>query len=444
VSVPLQLGANPPTYPAAEQVNGRIDEVAIYNYALGGNDVMNHYNARYGNVPPIVSTPVATPPTNYAGLSSSIQAVADGLNLTYQWYKAPGTLLPGETGSTLTRSPLQLSDSGSYFVQVTNSFGVSNSPNVTLMVLPIPTNANQLNLTNALVVHLPFDGDYLDISGRSNNGTNIGSTTFTNAAIGTSAVHYFSDTGSSSFKYVTLGVRPDLQFSSNVDFTVSFWARQPAGSTYTNLPFFTDAVGSTAHGGFAFAPFAGTGGGGWIWTIGTVSSPNAATTFPDSNLINDGNWHHLAFVASRTANCTTYLDGQQVDSQSIDSAVIGDINTPNAATIGQDPTGAYAVTADADLDDLGVWRRALTPLEVGGIYVAGASNSVSFASVVIVRAALQVQQVGGQWQITWTGSSGALQAAPNVTGTYTNVIGASSPYTIPTGSSPQLFYRLKY
>ena len=185
-----------------------------------------------------------------------------------------------------------------------------------------------------------------------------------------------------------------------------------------------------------------------MWTIGTVTSPNAATSFPDSNLINDGNWHHLAHSANRSANCTTYLDGVQVDSQSIVAAVVGNINTIYAATIGQDATGAYPVTADADLDDFGVWRRALTPLEISGIYLAGASNSVSFAPSVAaapVRVALQVQQVApGQWQITWTGTDGALQASPVVSGGYTNVPGASSPYTIPISSGPQLFYRLKY
>src|SRR5262249_3798132 len=155
--------------------------------------------------------------------------------------------------------------------------------------------------------------------------------------VGTNGLHYESGITLGVTNYVTLGVRPDLQFGSNVDFTVSFWVRQTNGSTYTNLPFFTDAIGSTGNGGYAFAPYAGQGGGGWIWTVGGASSPSQFTSFPDANLINDGNWHHLAHVANRAASLTTYLDGVQVDSQSI--GFVGDINTANAATIGQDPTG---------------------------------------------------------------------------------------------------------
>jgi hypothetical protein len=330
-------------------------------------------------------------------------------------------------------------------VQVTNPVGSSNSPVVGLTVLPIPTNATDLNLTNALVLHLPFDSDYKDISGRGNNGTNVGSTSFVSpGAIGTNALHYSSDTNISSFNYVTLGVVPDLQFGATTNFSVSFWIRQPAFSTFTNLPFFTDAIGSTGNGGYAFAPYAGTGGGGWMWTAGSVTSPNAATHFPDFNLINDGNWHHLVHVADRSANLTTYLDGTQVDSQSI--VIIGDIDTTNAATIGQDPTGTYPVTASADIDDLGVWQRTLTPLEVSGIYLAGASNSVSFAPAInsIVRVPLTIQRVSGQLQISWPGGAGTLQASTNVTGTYTNVTGASSPYTVPVPLSSQSYYRLKF
>ena len=456
----LQLGANPPSYTTggadggAEQVNGRIDEAAFYPYALSQAQVTNHFSARYATLaPPIVFAPIVNPPTNYETLSATLQADAAGTALTYQWYKAPSTLLSGKTDATLTLSPLQLSDGGNYFVQVSNPAGTSNSPTSTLTVLAIPSDASQLNLTNGLVLHLPFDSDYADISGRGNDGTNSGASLIA-GRVGAQALHYETAITPGVTNYVTLGVRSDLKFSSNVDFTVSYWVRQPTGSTYTNLPFFGDAIGSTGSGlggnpGFVFAPYqTASSAGGWQLAIGgsisSMSSPSPFTTFPDSDLINDGTWHHLVHVATRAANVATYLDGAQVDSEAI--SFIGNINNNNAATIGQDPTGVYPVAAQADLDDLGVWRRALTPLEVSGIYLAGATNHVSFAPPVnpLVRAALQIVQVSpGQYQIIWTGG-GTLQASGDVVGTYTNVPGGTSPYTIPITSSPQLFYRLKY
>jgi autotransporter-associated beta strand protein len=457
----LQLGANPPSYTTggsdggAEQVNGRMDEAAFYNYALSQTQVTNHYTARYATLaPPIVFAPIVNPPTNYESLSATLQADAAGTSLSYQWFKAPSTLLSGKTDATLTLSPLQLSDAGNYYVQVSNPVGTSNSPTSTLTVLPIPSSASQLNITNGLVLHLPFDSDYADISGRGNDGTNVGAALVASAAVGTNALHYETAITPGVTNYVTLGVRADLKFSSNVDFTVSYWVRQLNGSTYTNLPFFGDTINSTGSGsggnpGFVFAPYeTAISAGGWQLAIGgsvgTMSSPSAFTTFPDSNLINDGNWHHLVHVGTRAANVATYLDGTQVDSEAI--SFIGNIDNNNAATIGQDPTGAYPVAAQADLDDLGVWRRTLTPLEVSGIYLAGATNHISFAPPVnpLVRAALQIVQVSpGQYQIIWPGG-GTLQASADVLGPYTNVPSGTSPYTIPISLSPQLFYRLKY
>ena len=62
----------------------------------------------------------------------------------------------------------------------------------------------------------------------------------------------------------------------------------------------------------------------------------------------------------------------------------GQCHDPYAATIGQDPTGAYAATAGAYLDDLGVWTKTLTPLQVSGICLAGSINHVSFAPAVVL------------------------------------------------------------
>jgi hypothetical protein len=455
------MGANPAGFnisqnadKGAEQLMGRLDEVAVYSTALSSGVIANHYAVRYADAPLVPAMPVVIPPTNYVSLTTTLQESAAGVGLTYQWYKVPAAAISGATGSSMQLTPLALSDAGYYYVQITDaSLNVTNSPTNYVAVLPIPSSAADLNLTNGLVLHLPFDSDYNDVSGRNNNGTSVGASLISGGAVGAKALHYESGITPGVTNYVTLGVRSDLKFGASTDFSVAYWVRQPLSSTYTNLPFFGDALGSTDgitnfNSGFAFAPYeTATDAGGWMLGMGStahaMTSPSQYTDFPDSNLINDGNWHHLVHVANRGGVVITYLDGKQVDSEAI--SFIGDISNGNAAVIGQDPTGTYPVVAQADIDDLGVWRaRLLTSLEVSGIYLAGATNSVSFASVAIVPVALQIQQVAGQWQITWTGG-GTLQASGIVTGGYTNVVPtASSPYVIPTPLADQLFYRLKY
>ena len=143
----------------------------------------------------------------------------------------------------------------------------------------------------------------------------------------------------------------------------------------------------------------------------------------------------------------TYLDGYPAafttEATAADSAV-GDIDTPNAATIGQDPTGQYPVSGSAYIDDLGVWTRALTPLEAESIFLAGSVNQLSFtgsgpSSNTPPTLSLSVLP-GPLLDLTW--STGTLQSTTNLTGTWTNVPGATSPYTnSPTGS--QLFFRVE-
>jgi hypothetical protein len=63
----------------------------------------------------------------------------------------------------------------------------------------------------------------------------------------------------------------------------------------------------------------------------------------------------------------------------------GNVDTGNWFTIGQDPTGLYGESGAGDIDDLGVWKRALTPLEAAGLYMAGNTSGLSFVGAPITR-----------------------------------------------------------
>lgn len=62
-------------------------------------------------------------------------------------------------------------------------------------------------------------------------------------------------------------------------------------------------------------------------------------------------------------------------------------------------------------------------------------------SAVVTPVPLTVQRAGGNVVLSWTNSNFSLQGAPAITGTYTNVTGATSPYTNPT-TGPAGFFRL--
>jgi hypothetical protein len=354
----------------------------------------------YGPGPPVIHSQPASL-TNYVSLAATFTVTALGTPpLYYQWSK-DGTNIPGATQSSLTLRPIAPADAGSYMVRVTNLSGFQDSASATLTVLPPPASLPSIP---GLVVHLPFDNNLTDATGRGNNGTAIqrttssgivSSPTFVSGMLG-SALHYSSDFGvypccsTTNANYVTLGVRTDLQFGSS-NFSVAYWIRLPANYAGGDLPFFTDAIGSTFNAGFCFAPTYGSQGtstttgtlnGGWAFSLfDAATGANGIGVYGDAGSINDGNWHHLVHTIDRVNGLMTYLDGvpvRYVVAAGSSVAEAGNIDTGQPATIGQDPTGLYPESGSADIDDLGVWHRALTALEASSIYMAAVSNHLSF------------------------------------------------------------------
>jgi hypothetical protein len=342
----------------------------------------------------IVSQPSSV--TNYVSLAATFAVNAySTVPLSYQW-KKNGVAIPGATQRSLTLKPLALSDAADYMLTISNVNGTLDSSPATLTVLSPPTSSPDIS---GLVLHLPFDNNLTDATGRGNNGTaihmtgssNVSSATFVSGMLG-SALHYASDYtgGLANNTYVTLGVRPDLQFGSSVNFSVAYWIRLPVGYAGGDLPFFCDAVNSTFNGGFVFAPTYGSDGsqgsgsvdGGWAVSVLNAANPaNGFAAYGDAGSINDGAWHHLVHTFDRaTGVSVTYLDGVAANytPEAGSIATAGNIDTGRPAIIGQDPTGQYPETGSGDIDDLGVWRRSLTALEAASIYMSAVSNHLSF------------------------------------------------------------------
>lgn len=445
--------------------NGTIDEVAIYATALDASTVQAHYLATYGaNTPPFITVqPSAT--TNYAGLPATLQVSAAGTEpLSYQW-KKNGADIGGATERTFTIPSLGYSDDDNYSVQVVNAVNSTNSVSVHITVLPPPATPPAIA---GLVMHLPFDGNLTDATGRGNNGvaihkaglsSNAVAPTFVSDAPLGQGVHYETQAintgGSTSIatdaQYVTLGVRPDLQFGSGVSFSIAYWIRLPQYFFGGDLPFFTDAAGSVGNNGFVLAPAYGYGTadpnpvvapehyGGWALSV--YGGGVGVRYYGDLGSIWDG-WVHLAHTVDRASgNIVTYLNGTNASATKMDGTSIrdsGSIVTGLPATIGQDPTGTYGETGSGDMDDLGVWKKVLTPLEVAAIYTAARSNQLSFVNQPV---SISIQNLGGnQIQLSWP--TGSLQSADNATGPYTDLPAATPPYVVPT-TATQKFYRIK-
>jgi hypothetical protein len=237
-------------------------------------------------------------------------------------------------------------------------------------------------ITNALVVHLTFDGT--DASGNYTNtiangivGTPVGSPVTAPGKLG-SAVSLTVDPLNFINNYVTLGYPPELQFgavsdSTDVDFSIAFWCN------YTNQagdPCFIASQNWNSSNNQGWGIY--MQGNGNVRIVAATARSQMSS--PAGGVLRDGTWHHVVVTFARRGNMSFYKDGALVASTSL-AATTGLIDTAGLGlnvNIGQDGTGNYVATSstgtdmvDMRMDDLGIWRRVLSAGEITAIYTAG-------------------------------------------------------------------------
>ena len=356
-----------------------------------------------------------------------------------------GTPISGATTNVYTLSGVQITNSGPYQLVFSNSYGAITTAVARLVVF-------SGSITQELVAHLKFDNNYDDSSGHNNNGTAVGAPGFAAGKIGAGALRYTSAREGSSFNYVTLGTPPDLNFGGTNDFSVSLWAKLTANSWVGDPPFVANKDWTS--GGNTGWVLATDGDAHFQWNYREIS-PNARKDYDGpAGLFGDGNWHHLVVVYVRGGNALTYVDGTRVDTRSIVTAtnLATTVDSGLPTNIGQDGKGTYTDgnnvgITNALADDVGIWRRALTPNEAASVYAQGlADQDLSTAGgAPSSLGQITVSASTTTLNFNWTGGVGIkLQKASSLTNpNWQDVSGSegSSSASEPIGPG-DAFYRL--
>lgn len=439
---PLRIGAGQNELdPGNYFFSGDLDEVAVYGYALPAERVADHYNlGKYSTTtPPFVIVEPSSVSVVQAGDTVSLSVIAGGSpSLSYQWQKVGGGNLAGATQSTLTIPNAYFTDTGEYRVQIANGSGTVLSHIAQVTVLPPPSYALQ---TQDLVLHLTFDDNFADTSGRGFHGVpSLSAPTFVPGRLG-QAIQCTTDVGTGIYTFVqvmdpnTSSLPDDLQFGADVNFSISYWVKFTGAPG--DLPFLTTGQSSYGAQGLTFAP--GYNTGTWSYYLGAVPDTGGDLgTGYNTQAINDNNWHLLVHSFDRAGNAVTYLDGTVADSRSM--VGVGDLDAPYgySLTIGQDITGSYPESATIQLDDIGIWRRALSAYDAQSIYAAAQTGN-SFDVKGPVR--LYLNQVGDYLDLSW--QSGTLLQSSTVNGNYTPVPGAQAPFHRIVPAAGTMFFRVQ-
>lgn len=324
-------------------------------YITGGNapDAATAPPVAFDDAVTVIAGQIAllTPLANDADASRGtlqISALSGGGSIT-----ADGRSIRLETAPTATGT-LTLT------YTVRNYHNLTATGTITVTLVP--------DLSPNLLVHLPLDANTLDLSGRGNHGTPVGSPVHVAGRLG-SALQIDSST-----KYVSLGTAADLSFGTSTNFSVAFWIKAVSWGS-GNDPVFISNKNWNSGGNQGWVIAGQSDGSTWQWNW--KASGTSRVDFELGGTLSDGNWHHIAVTHHRAGNATFYHDGAQVGAVSI-TAATGNIGTGNPTVIGADGLFANATLTDTRFDDVGIWARELTAGEVAALYESGASFRTSW------------------------------------------------------------------
>jgi hypothetical protein len=212
---------------------------------------------------------------------------------------------------------------------------------------------------------------------------------------------------------------------------------QTNGAENGDLPFIGTETNSANNPGWDLCP--SYHAGGWQWNLNDGVN-NIGLNGPNDS-INNASWHNFVLSVDRSAQvASSYLDGVLMAQTPI--TALGNIDNGGPVVIGQDPTGLYPEAGGFMLDDIGLWRRALSALEVAQIESAGRTAGRSFDTVAST-VTLTISRSGSSLTISWP--SGTLYQSDKVGpgAIWTPVGGASAPSYTFTPSGTGKYYRVQ-
>lgn len=362
------------------------------------------------------------------GSKAAFGVTAGGaLPVSYQWYEGNDPLV-GETNRVLWLDNLQLADDQkTFYVKLTNPWGTLDSDVAHLTVWPRMT--PQPNTGYARIVLQDDPVAYWRLNETEGSFTAVDSA-------GSFDGEYNADLGP-----ITYGVAPGIPGESDPAISVADkaevrvpWALElnPPGPFSVEV-WFNAASSSEADYRNVITSMGlgvgGTGPNGWLFyqqpgdTLAWVlfSKGWNANWLVGGGPIQVGSWNHATLTYDGTV-FRSYLNGQFAAETTYDAFIP---NGDGYASFGHRFSDS-GKPFDGSLDDIAFYNRVLTPDQIAGHYYATIKLGVS--------------RSGNELILSWP--FGTLQQADRADGEYTDLSGATSPYTAPMSGTAK-FYRVK-
>jgi hypothetical protein len=214
-------------------------------------------------------------------------------------------------------------------------------------------------------------------------------------------------------EYVTMG--DVLGFERTDAFSVSLWVKTTQTGVDTAL--FCKTGDSSDYRGYLLNQSA-TGDGLWFFLCSVC--PTNCIEVRTTRTINDGKWHHVVVTysgSSTAAGVLIYIDGGAVPTTTAEDTLTGTILTTNPFYLASRATSGLPQPFAGFLDEVSIWDKELSAVEVDAIYNQGVPSDLS-----------GTPNLAGYWRLG--------DSIPN-SGTMTNMSAGSIVEDAPAGARSQ-------
>jgi len=412
---------------------GKMDEVAYWTRGLSASEVFELFAAgtagvpittadAFSNAPPIISTQPQSV-TVYLHQPFSIAVSATGVApLTYQWRK-DGAPISYATNGIFANPAADFGAAGNYAVVITagNGSSVTSAPALLTISAPLPVP------DTGLLLYLKMDEasgtTAFDSTTNLNNGALLNfATPVNNWVPGVINGALLFNQGGPNADAIVVPDQAYLDFGAN-PFSLSLWAK---GSPV-----------QTPSGGLLCK---GLGGGDEAYCIdiypGTYRFFVRNSTGQGGSFLYgpapSGDWQHLAVIYDPAqGQSQLYVDGVLTAVASTVDSILANTDTLDIGA--RQYQGGYTLPWTGFLDDLRVYGRAITPLEVRALNYEGHPP------------ALTVSASGSKVTVGWPFEAVGyeLQSRPSLTaGGWAPVLGVTTNSVSLSATGSAVFYRL--
>lgn len=213
--------------------------------------------------------------------------------------------------------------------------------------------------TDSLLLYLPFDGNVNDASGNSNNGIVFNAVLDTNRLGEPNSSYRFNGVDS----YIEIPASPSMNKIQTSDVvSISAWININAWHSSGNVFSIFERYNPTTDAGWLYE--ANWAGGGILWLADETNATNAAGCNFSWNF---HQWYFVCLTYNQAGDTAHfYVDGVHVCATPY-AAPINVTDTTSSFVVGRSLAGPDEYS-DGWIDELRVYNRELTSIEVGNIF----------------------------------------------------------------------------